>query len=685
MFYNEKGSLVYCYNNETVRIDPWGPDALRVRATKNRNFTAHDWVLPAKETLPESGAAVELHVDERAGGRAYLNMREGKDESCGVITNGKVKAVVNADGVITFYNQNGRTLLKEYWRRLQDESSMALNIMGREYGSQKGDNFRITARFVPEDEEKIFGMGQYQQKQLNMKGCLLELAQRNSQVSVPFYLSSTGYGFLWNNPAVGKAVFAVNETEWTADSTKQLDYLIIAGDSPAAIEETYMDLAGHAPMMPEYGMGFWQCKLRYRTQEELLSVARKHKSMGLPMDVIVADFFHWTQQGDYKFDPEYWPDVEGMCRELDSLGIKLMVSVWPTVDYRSENFAEMMEKGYLIRQENGVPVSMLCMGNELFFDATNPEARKYVWNKCRQNYYDRGVKLFWLDVAEPEYTTYEFRNYRYQLGSTEEVGNIYPRMYTQGFYDGMKEAGDEAPISLVRSAWAGSAKYGALVWSGDIVSSFECFNRQVRAGLSMAIAGIPWWTTDIGGFHGGNTNDPEFHKLFIRWFEYGCFCPVFRLHGNRNPQMDFVEGQCGSGAGNEVWSYGDDVLEICKKYLFLREKLRPYIRGQMALAHEKGTPVMRPLFYDYAGDKKAWNVDDCYMFGPELLVAPVMEKDSFLREIYLPASETGIEWLDVWTGNTYSGGQTVSVEAPIDRIPVMARKGSCAVLAFTEN
>ena len=676
VFKEENKSLIYNYQNELVRIDAWGPNALRVRGTRNRELTANNWALPEREELDNSKASVEIYMDESGNSKAYMNMREGKDESFASITNGKVKAVINADGVISFYNSEGKLLLKEFWRRLQDEMSTPINIMGRDYSQAKGDNYRIAARFVPNDEEKIFGMGQYQQKQLNMKGCLLELAQRNSQVSVPFYISNIGYGFLWNNPAVGKATFAMNETEWIANSTKQLDYLVIAEDTPAAIEETYMDLVGHAPMMPEYGLGFWQCKLRYRTQEELMTVARKHKELGLPMDVIVADFFHWTQQGEYKFDPKYWPDVEGMCKELEEMGIKLMVSVWPTVDYRSENFKEMHDKGYLIRQEQGVPVAMLCMGNELFFDATNPEARKYVWEKCKQNYYDKGAKLFWLDVAEPEYTTYEFHNYRYYLGSTEEVGNIYPRMYTQGFYDGLTAAGDDKPISLVRSAWAGSAQYGALVWSGDIVSSFECFNRQMRAGLSMAMAGIPWWTTDIGGFHGARTDDPEFHKLFIRWFEYGCFSPVFRLHGNRNPQSNFEEGQCGSGAGNEVWSYSEEVYEICKKYLFLRERLKDYIREQMELTHTKGTPIMRPLFYDFATDKKAWNVDDSYMFGPELLVAPVMEKDCFTREVYLPTAGDGTEWVNVWTKETCQGGTFVTVDVPIDQIPVFAIKGS---------
>jgi alpha-D-xyloside xylohydrolase len=541
-------------------------------------------------------------------------------------------------------------------------------------------------RFKAKDGEKIFGMGQYQQKYMDMKGCTLELAHRNSQASVPFYISNQGYGFLWNNPAIGKATFGKNITEWFSESTKQADYWITAGDTPAEIETAYTGVVGRAPMMPEYGMGFWQCKLRYRSQEELLTVARKHKALGLPMDVIVADFFHWTQQGEYKFDPEYWPDVPGMCKELKEMGIELMVSIWPTVDYRSENFQEMMEKGYLVRTERGVRVTMQCFGQEVFMDPTNPGTREFVWGKAKQNYWDHGVRLFWLDEAEPEYTVYDYDNYRYYIGSNTEVGNIYPVMYAKTFFDGMQKAGMENPMNLLRCAWAGSAKYGTLVWSGDIDSTFECLQRQVRAGLSMAIAGIPWWTTDIGGFHGADIKDPQFHKLLIRWFEYGCFCPVFRLHGNRNPAYgydgDFISGigAFGSGADNEVWSYGEENFEIMKKYLFLRERLRPYTREAMELTHKNGTPIMRPLFYDFPEDETAWDVDDSYLFGADLLVAPVIEEDTYERSVYLPK---GAQWTNAWSGETFEGGQKITVQAPLEQIPLFLKNG--AELPIVEN
>ena len=489
-------------------------------------------------------------------------------------------------------------------------------------------------------------------------------------------MSSLGYGFLWNNPAVGRVTFGKNITTWEAASTRKLDYWITAGDTPAEIEEAYASVTGTVPMMPEYAMGFWQCKLRYQTQEELLEVAREYKRRNLPVSVIVVDFFHWPMQGEWKFDPVYWPDPDAMIAELKEMGIELMVSIWPTVDYRSENFTEMKERGLLIRTDRGYPISMDFQGNTLHYDATNPEARAYVWEKAKQNYYSKGVKVFWLDEAEPEYTYYDYDNYRYFLGPDVQVGNIYPVMYAKTFFDGMKQEGQENIINLLRCAWAGSQRYGALVWSGDIMSSFESLRNQFAAGLNMGIAGIPWWTTDIGGFFGADVRDPKFHEILVRWFEYGTFCPVMRLHGYRwpiQPQVGTTGGAtCLSGAPNEVWSYTDEVYEILKDYLFLRERMKPYITGIMKEAHEKGTPVMRPLFYDFPQDQKAWETEDAYMFGPDVLVAPVMYAEQREREVYLPA---GAKWKNYWTGEMFDGGQCVTVSAPLAQIPLFFRDG----------
>lgn len=681
--YSQKdGRLIRRQDNELIYIEAWGENSLRVRVSRNpRIDEEEDWALLKP---PASSKAAEIHLEAPASDKenqfaaGAANSVSVKDAPAASIRNGKLVAEINAEGWICFKNSQGKVLLREYWRNRNklDRFTSPLNISAREIQGNLGGEWRAAFRFEAEDSERIYGMGQYQDPYLDKKGSILELAHRNGQSSVPFYTSSLGYGFLWNNPAVGRVHFARNVTEWSVQVTNQIDYWITAGDNPAEIQERYTEVTGRVPRMPEFGLGFTQCRMRYRSQEELMSVAREHKRRGLPMDMIVADFFHWTVQGDWKFDPEDWPDVEGMVKELKSLGIELMVSIWPTVDTRSENRAAMEDAGYLIQVDRAHRISMNWMGETVFFDATNPGARDFIWQRAKENYFDKGIKVFWLDEAEPEFGIYDFDIYRYWMGPALKVSNIYPVMYTKAFYDGLKAQGVEDPLNLVRTAWAGSQRYGALVWSGDIHSSFRSMREQLAAGLSIAMAGIPWWTTDIGGFHSGYPEHEDFRELLIRWFQWGVFCPVFRLHGDRlpyqKPEVTVRNGiqQFGSGYNNEIWSFGEEAYPILEKYLHMRERLRPYIRGLMEEAHEKGTPLMRPLFYDFPEDPLAWDWGEAYMFGPDILVAPVLTEKAVSREVYLPQ---GSSWTNVWTGQSYAGGQKVEVETPIDQIPLFTR------------
>ena len=284
--------------------------------------------------------------------------------------------------------------------------------------------------------------------------------------------------------------------------------------------------------------------------------------------------------------------------------------------------------------------------------------------------------MFWLDEAEPEFSTYDYDNYRYFAGPVTRVGNIYPQLYARTFYDGQMAAGMETAVNLLRCAWAGSQRYGALVWSGDVHSDWETFRRQLCAGLNMGIAGIPWWTTDIGGFNGGDPQDPAFRQLLVRWFQWGTFCPVMRLHGDRSPQTPLTHADgsptMATGADNEIWSFGDENTPILEKYIRLREKMRPYIRELMKEAHELGRPVIRPMFYEFPGDRTCWNLQEQYMFGGDLLVAPIVYEDTYEREVYLPE---GAGWQLLYDGNEFAGGQTVKVSAEIGQIPVFIRDG----------
>lgn len=660
-FQKQNNQLIWKHNGETLIVEPWGKDSCRVRSRKMNKPEDTRYALLDPE-------AVDVNITI--------------EDSSATLVNGKLTVKAQIDDWtkncrLSFYNQKGELLLEELARH------GALAWEARNFKPRVGGHYELTAGFESNPKEKIFGMGQYQQGDFDLKGTVLELAHRNSQASVPFYVSDLGYGFFWHNPAIGTASFAKNMTLWKAESTQQLDYWITAGNSPAEIQQNYSKATGTAPKMPEYGLGFWQCKLRYWNQEQLLEVAREYKRRNIPIDLIVCDFFHWPFMGDFRFEEEFYPDPKAMVDELTEMGIELMVSVWPQIDLKSENFEEMKAKGHLIQVERGVPVSMRFGGESVFYDATNPEARQYVWDKCKKNYYDLGIRTFWLDEAEPEFGVYHYDNYRFQMGSVLEVGNIYPQVYTKGFFEGLIEEGQERPISLVRCAWAGSQRYGALVWSGDIHSTFEDFRTQVVAGLNMGLAGIPWWTTDIGGFAGGNPDDPDFQELIVRWFQYGTFCPVMRLHGDRQPYtpLFYDDGRpyLHTGGKNEIWSYGDEAYEIMKSHIELREALRPYTRQLMDDAHETGAPIMRSMFYVFPEDENTWQLDDQYMFGDDILFAPILELGMREREVYLPE---GANWVHVLDGQVYDGGQTVTVAAPITDSPVFVREGASTLDLF---
>lgn len=648
----DQTALIFRNLGETLELRAWGENSLRVRAVPMGELTDDRWAL----LEPQATVPVITIADSRAR-----------------IQNGGLTAEINVEdwhgyASVTFTDAQGKVLLKE------TSGHGALSLRPRAFEPHTGGDYALTVRFDGEEDERLYGMGQYQQETLDLKHCVLELAHRNSQASVPFVMSSRGYGFLWHNPAVGEATFGKNYTLWNALSTRQMDYWITAGKSPADISLAYAKATGFAPMMPEYGLGYWQCKLRYWNQEQLLSVAREHKRRGLPLDVIVCDFFHWPKMGDFRFDPEFFPNPKAMADELEAMGVKLMVSVWPQVSLESENYMEMRQQGYLVRAEHGEQIGMRFGGDSMFFDATNEKARAYVWNKCKRNYLDQGVTLFWLDEAEPEYGTYDYDNFRYHLGAALRVGNVFPQLFARGFYEGMRESGMELPVNLLRCAWAGSQRYGALVWSGDIHSDWETFRKQVCAGLSMGVAGIPWWTTDIGGFMGADASDPAFRELFVRWFQWGAFCPVMRLHGDRDPHENpaRANGQpvLFTGGPNEVWSYGEEAYPILVKYLNVREKMRDYVRETMRQTHETGKPVMRPMFYEYPADEACAGLKDQYLFGDRYLVAPVMQPGQRSRRVYLPAGT----WENVDTGETHRGGGWIDAPAPLSTMPVFLKR-----------
>jgi alpha-D-xyloside xylohydrolase len=658
-------------NREMLLIQGWGV-GIRVRATPADDF--RDERLSALLPRPES--APQVQVD---GDNASVTMGPVRCE----VTRSPASGELQLRFVDT---TTGQALLSEQHLGWQGP---------RAFTPHAHRSWHLEATFQAHAGEQIFGMGQRQHGLLDQKGCVLELLQRNAEVSIPFAVSSRGYGFLWNNPAVGRVEFGRSLTRWVAEAGWQLDYWVTAG-SPAQILRHYADATGHAPEFPAWASGFWQSRLRYRNQEELLAVAREHKRRGLPLACIVIDFFHWTRQGEWRFDPVAWPDPRAMVDELKGLGVETVVSVWPTVNPNADTHAQMSAEGWLIDASRGVPVFLPFVDPDTgplhrvpvtYYDPTHPDARAFVFEQCRKNYHAHGIKGYWLDSCEPEVRPMHPESMRLHLGTGQEVLNAYPLFHTRAFHEGLQAIGENDGVLLCRSAWAGSQRYGCLLWSGDIHSGFAAFRDQIRGGLNAGLSGIGWWTTDIGGFYGGNGSSPEFRELLVRWFQWAVFCPVFRLHGFRVPNdaapetltPDQPYGQpmalvfTDTGGDNEVWSWGEAVCEILKTCLFMRERLRPYAMEQMRNYSETGTPPLRPLFLEFPDDPEAWKIEDQHLFGPSLLVAPVLDHGARARSVYLPAGAT---WTDVWTGCAYEGGRRVDVDAPLERIPVFSRDGA---------
>ena len=524
--------------------------------------------------------------------------------------------------------------------------------------------------FAARAGERLYGMGLNATGGVDLKGCVIDLYQRHCKHVVPFVVSSERYGLLWNNPSLGRVEFGNNMTRWVSRGCRQLDYYVTAGDSYADIMGNYAGVTGHAPLLPEWAAGFWQCKLRYRTQEEFLAAAREFKRRGLPVAVLVIDFRHWRHWGDWKLDPEFWPDPAAMVRELDDLGARIMISPWVMMEERSENFAEFHRRGIYVRGPDGAetwwpgdPPGTTAKhpadrprARTLQYDPTHPDAGPFLWERWKRNYVDLGIKTFWLDPCDDVSRMADYDKVRYHVGPGVEANCFYPVAHQKNVYDGLRAAGEHEVVTICRSSWAGSQRYGAAPAAHDIQSSFAHLREYLMAGLNLAMAGIPWGAAEIGGFVTPQAQDEEFRELVVRWYQYGVFTPIFRTHGHR--------------ANNEPWSIGGGTYRHIRAAIMLRERLRPYVMAQMKVAAERGIPPMRPLFFDFQDDARAARVEDQFLFGPDLLVAPIVEYRARQRRVYLPA---GAEWLDAAGGGRYEGGVTIDAPAPLERIPVFVR------------
>jgi alpha-D-xyloside xylohydrolase len=424
-------------------------------------------------------------------------------------------------------------------------------------------------------------------------------------------------------------------------------------------------------MFGKWAYGFWQCKNRYRSQEEILGIAKKYRDLHIPVDNIVQDWFWWNRKGEFVFNNNY-PDPKGMIDQLHQENFHLMISIWPFFEPGSANYDYMEKKGWFVDKFKYAKPPFHTSGMAVY-DATNPEARKYYWDQVNKGLFSIGADAWWMDTTEPE-TEGQERNilldHKLAVGSGNRYLNAYPLFDTEAVYQGQRSASDKKRVFILsRSAFAGSQRNAVTAWSGDIVSDWLNFRRQIPAGLNFSLSGGPYWTTDIGGFVVGSPSSPAFRELFIRWFQYGTFNPILRVHGTRTPDE------------NELWSYGPDAQAILVNFDRLRYRMLPYIYSLAWKTTSEAYTPMRPLVMDFRSDQQAQNIGDQFMYGPAFLVNPVTEPAISTRPVYLPKAG----WYDFWTGTVNEGGRFIQAITPLDRLPLYVRAGSIVPLGPDEE
>jgi len=569
------------------------------------------------------------------------------------LSTARMKVVVDRKGgSVSYQDANGKPIVTEESRKLtpvkvNGEDTYRAESFVNIYGSMEG----------------LFGLGQHQSGVWNYRGESVDIAQDNSNISIPLLVSSKGYGIFWNNTSKSRVNnrFA-NYLYLSSDVADAIDYYFILGPELDAVVAGYRELTGDAPLFGKWAYGFWQCKNRYRTQDELVGIAKKYRELHIPADNIVQDWFWWDRKGEHVFNKNY-PDPKGMIDQLHKNNFHLMISVWPFFEPGSKEYAEMDKNGWLVEKFKYAKPPYHHDGMAVY-DATNPEARKYYWDIMDKGLFKLGADAWWLDTTEPETEGQEdniLLGHKLSMGSADRYVNIFPLMTTGAVHDGQRAASDEKRVFILsRSAFAGAQRNSVVAWSGDINSDWFSYRRQIPAGLNFALSGIPYWTTDIGGFLAGNPTDPAFRELFTRWFQYGTFCPILRVHGTRNPDE------------NELWSYGPETQKILVDYDRLRYRMMPYLYSlAWKITHERYT-LMRPLVMDFRTDTRAVDTGDQYMFGPAFLVSPVTEPDATTRHLYLPKAT----WYDFWTGDVQKGGRAVDAAAPIEKLPLFVKAGS---------
>lgn len=449
-----------------------------------------------------------------------------------------------------------------------------------------------------------------------------------------------------------------------------IDYYFILGPEMDQVIDGYRKLTGKAAMLPRWAYGFWHSHIGIDSQEKYLDLIRNFRKRKIPIDVLVQDLGYWGKYpwGSHQFDASRYPDPKGMIEKAHQAHINYVISVWGMFQRGSDNWRELKDSDLLFRYNN---CSFWTDKGTWYYNPFSPDGREIYWRQMRDSLYAKGVDAWWLDASEPEISTpadpFLYKEVMSNnLGTGARYLNTFSLMQTKGIYEGQRrDDPDNRALILARSAFAGQQSYATVMWTGDITGNWDVFRRQVKCGLNFAASGLPYWTTDIGGFFVTTTDwpllnrDPGYRELYTRWFQWATFCPIMRAHG--------------CGVRREMWIMGDESYKIQKAFVELRYRLSPYIYTLAGMAYHDNYTIMRPLLFDFKDDPQTHQIYDQYMFGPNLMVCPVLTPSVRSREVYLPK---GSYWFDFWSGQAYDGGHVISGEAPLERIPILVRAGS---------
>lgn len=674
-------------------------------------------------------------VTRRCGGAQFSVANH--PSSIDIKTSALTVEIDRAIGSVRFLSASGQTILSE--QRKNGRDFTPVNIEGTRI-------FHAQQSFLLSPGESLYGLGQHQAGFFDLRDIPVRLLQANTDIAIPFLLSTQGYGLLWNNPSstdfdpateaipldsTGAGTFHTGpagdygflmtgnnrarlkltldgkrlidiENMWVpssagakihlnanttykivaesggdtqlfvrapsdtmafrSEAAQAVDYYFLYGPDPDEVIAEYREFTGAAPMLPRWAYGFWQCRERYTSQRQILDTAAEFRNRKIPVDVLVQDWQYWGKYGwnAMQFDESRYPDPKKMMSSLHRQDFHMVISVWAKFGSETAVDQQFKKAHLLLSSTASTAEPGEARDAENWADLFDPNAQKLFWSDINSNLFSLGLDGWWLDASEPEGDP--LKTDETYLGPGRIVRDAFPLYETSAVYEGQRAADpNKRVVILSRSAFAGQQRNGSISWSGDISANWETLRRQIPAGLSFAMSGFPYWTTDIGGFFRpvDQYTSADYQELLIRWFQFGAFCPIFRIHGYQSK--------------TEMWNYSSEVQRILTEYDKLRYRLLPYIYSSAWGVTSRGEIMMKALPFVYPKDHSLRSVSDEFFFGSSLLISPVTTPHATSRTVVLP---DGDNWVDFWAGKTYRGGQRIQAKAPLDRIPIFVRDGS---------